>query len=166
MDFRPTDEHRMIKDMVREFADQSLAPRAGQFDDDHRVADDVLATMGELGLFGMNFPAEKGGAGTDMVSYCIAIEELSRGCASTGVIASVNNSLSGWPLYTYGNEEQHERYLQPMLQGKKLGAYGLTEPNAGSDVVSMATTAQKDGDHYVLNGQKVFITNALSLIHI
>lgn len=160
MDFRPTDEHRMIKDMVREFADQSLAPRAGQFDDDHRVADDVLATMGELGLFGMNFPAEKGGAGTDMVSYCIAIEELSRGCASTGVIASVNNSLSGWPLYTYGNEEQHERYLQPMLQGKKLGAYGLTEPNAGSDVVSMATTAQKDGDHYVLNGQKVFITNA------
>jgi len=109
---------------------------------------------------GMNFPAEKGGAGTDMVSYCIAVEELSRVCASTGVVVSVNNSLSGWPIHTYGNEEQHERYLRPMLAGEKVGAYGLTEPHAGSDVVSMATSAVKEGGHYVLNGQKLFITNA------
>jgi butyryl-CoA dehydrogenase len=111
---------------------------------------------------GMNFPQEAGGAGTDMVSYCIAIEELSRVCASTGVICSVNNSLSGWPLYTYGNPDQHERYLRPMLAGRKLGAYGLTEPNAGSDVVSMQTSALKSpgGRSWTINGQKLFITNA------
>ncbi len=160
MDFQPSDEHQLIRQTVREFADTRLAPNAGQFDENHEVPQAVLDEMAGLGLMGMNFPVEKGGAGTDMVSYCIAIEELSRGCASTGVIASVNNSLSGWPLHTYGNDGQHEAYLTDMLQGKRLGAYGLTEPNAGSDVVSMATTAVKEGDQYVLNGQKVFITNA------
>ena len=160
MDFQLSAEHELIRQTVREFADTRLAPNAGRFDAEHEVPRGVLDEMGALGLLGMNFPQEKGGAGTDMVSYCLAIEELSRGCASTGVIASVNNSLSGWPLYTYGNEEQHERYLTDMLQGRRLGAYGLTEPNAGSDVVSMATTARPEGDHFVLNGQKVFITNS------
>ncbi len=160
MDFQPTAEHDLIRQTVREFADTQLAPNAGQWDRDHAVPADIISQMGDLGLMGMNFDTDKGGAGTDMVSYCIAIEELSRGCASTGVIASVNNSLSGWPLATYGTDDQHERYLTDMLQGKRLGAYGLTEPNAGSDVVSMATTAKKEGDHYVLNGQKIFITNA------
>ncbi|MGB0653348.1 MAG: acyl-CoA dehydrogenase [Thermoplasmatota archaeon] len=160
MDFQPTAEHEMIRNMVREFAQTRVAPLAAKIDEEHAWPAELAAEMGALGLMGMNFPTEKGGAGADMVSYCIAIEELSRACATTGVVASVNNSLSGWPLYTYGNDDQHERYLTDMLQGKRLGAYGLTEPHAGSDVVSMGTTAAKEGDHYVLNGQKLFITNA------
>jgi butyryl-CoA dehydrogenase len=160
VDLSPSPEHEMIRNMVREFSDSKIAPMAEKIDREHYFPSEIIAEMSGLGLMGMNFPESKGGAGTDMVSYCIAIEELSRGCASTGVIASVNNSLAGWPLYTFGNDDQHERYLTDMLQGKRIGAYGLTEPNAGSDVVSMGTTAVKDGDDYLLNGQKLFITNA------
>jgi butyryl-CoA dehydrogenase len=160
VDLEQADEHRMIADMVRRFADERLAPLAAGIDRSHEFPVELLAELGELGLMGMNFPTEKGGAGTDMVSYCIAVEELSRVCASTGVIVSVNNSLSSWPLYTYGNEEQHERYLRPMLAGNRIGAYGLTEPQAGSDVVSMSTKAVADGSNYILDGQKLFITNA------
>ncbi len=160
MDLRPSAEHDLIRQTVREFAERRLRPIAAKMDDTHQWDPALAIEMGDLGLMGMNFPPEVGGAGTDMVSYCIAIEELSRVCASTGVICSVNNSLSGWPLYTYGNAEQHERYLKPMLSGRKLGAYGLTEPNAGSDVVSMQTSAVKSGNGYTLNGQKLFITNS------
>ncbi|MEK6984818.1 MAG: acyl-CoA dehydrogenase [Candidatus Thermoplasmatota archaeon] len=160
MDFRPSAEHDLIRQTVREFAERRLRPLAKQIDETHQWPTALAGEMGELGLMGMNFPEAQGGAGTDMVSYCIAIEELSRVCASTGVICSVNNSLSGWPLFTYGNADQHERYLKPMLAGKKLGAYGLTEPNAGSDVVSMQTSATKSGRGWTLNGQKLFITNA------
>ncbi len=160
MDLRPSAEHDLIRQTVREFAERRLRPLAKQIDETHHWPAELAGEMGDLGLMGMNFPTELGGAGADMVSYCIAIEELSRVCASTGVICSVNNSLSGWPLATYGNADQHERYLRPMLAGKKLGAYGLTEPNAGSDVVSMQTTATKSGKGWTLNGQKLFITNA------
>lgn len=160
MDLRPSPEHDLIRQTVREFVERRVLPQAKRIDASHTWPAELAHDMGDLGLMGMNFPAEVGGAGTDMVSYCIAIEELSRGCASTGVICSVNNSLSGWPLHTYGNPDQHERYLKPMLAGRKLGAYGLTEPNAGSDVVSMQTSATKDGNGYRLNGQKLFITNA------
>ncbi|MES2154993.1 MAG: acyl-CoA dehydrogenase [bacterium] len=160
MDLEPTSEHALIRQTVREFAERRLRPIAKEMDETHRWPPELAHELGALGIMGMNFPEEAGGAGTDMVSYCIAIEELSRVCASTGVIVSVNNSLSGWPLYTYGNADQHERFLKPMLAGRKLGAYGLTEPNAGSDVVSMQTTATKSGRGYVLNGQKLFITNA------
>jgi len=162
VDHEPTAEQALIRQTVREFAERRLRPIAKDMDESHKW-DAALATeLGDLGLMGMNFPENVGGAGTDMVSYCIAVEELSRVCASTGVIVSVNNSLSGWPLFTYGTPEQHERYLKPMLAGRKLGAYGLTEPNAGSDVVSMQTTATKSpgGRSYTLNGQKLFITNA------
>ncbi|MEK6976044.1 MAG: acyl-CoA dehydrogenase [Candidatus Thermoplasmatota archaeon] len=160
MDLQESAEHGLIRQTVREFADRRLRPQAAKMDHAHQWDKALAAEMGDLGLMGMNFPEAVGGAGTDMVSYCIAIEELSRVCASTGVICSVNNSLSGWPLFTYGNAEQHERYLKPMLSGRKLGAYGLTEPNAGSDVVSMQTSATKSGRGYTLNGQKLFITNA------
>ncbi|MFO1532513.1 MAG: acyl-CoA dehydrogenase [Thermoplasmatota archaeon] len=160
MDFRPSAEHDLIRQTVREFAERRLRPIAKRIDAEHHWPAELAAEMGDLGLMGMNFPEAVGGAGTDMVSYCIAIEELSRVCASTGVIASVNNSLSGWPLFTYGNAEQHERFLKPMLAGRRLGAYGLTEPNAGSDVVSMQTAAVKQGGSWTLNGQKLFITNA------
>ncbi len=160
MDFALTPEQELIRQTVREFTETRVKPEAARIDRDHWYPEPIVQEMAALGLMGMNFPTEKGGAGTDMVSYCIAIEELSAGCASTGVIASVNNSLSGWPLYTFGNDEQHERYLTDMLGGTRIGAYGLTEPNAGSDVVSMQTKADREGDHYVLNGQKLFITNA------
>ncbi|HUR62621.1 MAG TPA: acyl-CoA dehydrogenase [Candidatus Thermoplasmatota archaeon] len=160
MDLQPSAEHDLIRQTVREFAERRLRPLAKRIDETHQWPAGLAHEMGDLGLMGMNFPESAGGAGADMVSYCIAIEELSRVCASTGVIASVNNSLSGWPLFTYGNAEQHERFLKPMLSGRKLGAYGLTEPNAGSDVVSMQTSAVKHGDAWTLNGQKLFITNA------
>jgi alkylation response protein AidB-like acyl-CoA dehydrogenase len=162
VDLRPSPEHDLIRQTVREFAERRLRPLAKRIDETHQWPAELAREMGELGLMGMNFPTEKGGAGTDMVSYCIAIEELSRVCASTGVICSVNNSLSGWPLATYGDDDQHARYLTDMLAGKRLGAYGLTEPNAGSDVVSMQTTATKTagGRGWTLNGQKLFITNA------
>jgi acyl-CoA dehydrogenase len=160
VDLRPSAEHELIRQTVREFAERRLRPLAKRIDETHQWPAELALELGDLGIMGMNFPEAAGGAGTDMVSYCIAIEELSRVCASTGVIVSVNNSLSGWPLFTYGNPEQHERYLKPMLSGRKLGAYGLTEPNAGSDVVSMQTSAVKRGRSWVLNGQKLFITNA------
>ncbi|HUR26267.1 MAG TPA: acyl-CoA dehydrogenase [Candidatus Thermoplasmatota archaeon] len=162
MDLSEGPEHQLIRSTVREFADRRVRPQAKRMDETHQFDVALLHEMGDLGLMGMNFPEDKGGAGADMVSYCIAIEELSRACASTGVIVSVNNSLSGWPLFTYGNDEQHERYLRPMLSGRKVGAYGLTEPNAGSDVVSMQTSAVKSagGRGWTLNGQKLFITNA------
>jgi butyryl-CoA dehydrogenase len=160
VDLEESAEHGLIRQTVREFAERRLRPVAAKMDETHAWDKTLAAEMGELGLMGMNFPDTVGGAGTDMVSYCIAIEELSRVCAATGVICSVNNSLSGWPLFTYGNADQHERYLRPMLAGKRLGAYGLTEPNAGSDVVSMQTTATKSGRGWRLDGQKLFITNA------
>ncbi len=160
MDLRESPEHGLIRQTVREFGERRLRPIAKKIDETHQWPAELATEMGDLGLMGMNFPEEAGGAGTDMVSYCIAIEELSRVCATTGVIASVNNSLSGWPLFTYGNADQHERYLRPMLSGRKLGAYGLTEPNAGSDVVSMQSAATKKGRTWTLNGQKLFITNA------
>lgn len=160
MDLEPSPEHGLIRQTVREFAERRLRPIAKQIDETHQWPAGLAHEMGDLGLMGMNFPESVGGAGADMVSYCIAIEELSRVCASTGVICSVNNSLAGWPLFTYGTPEQHERFLRPMLAGRKLGAYGLTEPNAGSDVVSMQTTAVKKGGSWILNGQKLFITNA------
>ena len=160
MELEPSPEHQLIRQTVREFSERRLRPIAKRMDETHQFDATLLPEMGGLGLMGMNFPESAGGAGTDMVSYCIAIEELSRVCAATGVVCSVNNSLSGWPLFTYGNEDQYERYLRPMLAGRKIGAYGLTEPNAGSDVVSMQTSAVKKGDHWVLNGQKLFITNA------
>src|ERR1041385_8970777 len=160
VDLRPSAEHDLIRQTVREFAERRLRPIAKRIDETHQWPAELAHEMGDLGLIGMKFPEAVGGAGADMVSYCIAIEELSRVCASTGVIASVNNCLSGWPLHTYGKAEQHERHLRPMLAGRKLGAYGLTEPNAGSDVVSMQTSAAKSGNGWTLNGQKLFITNA------
>ncbi|MHB8634808.1 MAG: acyl-CoA dehydrogenase [Thermoplasmatota archaeon] len=160
MDLSEGSEHRLIRQTVRDFADRRLAPLAKSIDETHAWPAELASEMGALGLMGMNFPEAAGGAGTDMAAYCIAIEELSRVCASTGVICSVNNSLSGWPLWTYGSDEQKERYLRPMLAGRKLGAYGLTEPHAGSDVVSMQTGAVRRGTKWLLNGQKVFITNA------
>jgi alkylation response protein AidB-like acyl-CoA dehydrogenase len=115
--------------------------------------------MGELGILGLPYPEEYGGAGSDFLSYAIAVEEISRACASTGIGLSVHISLCSWPIFKYGTEEQKQKYLRPLAEGKKLGAFGLTEPNAGTDVAAGSTSAVKDGDFYVLNGTKVFNTN-------
>jgi butyryl-CoA dehydrogenase len=158
MDYRLTPDQELIRKTVKEFADTELKPLAKEIDKNHRYPSESIPKMAALGLFGMNYPQELGGAGTDMVSYVLAMEEVSRACASHGVIMTVNNSLAAWPLYTFGNDAQKKKFLTPMLQGEKLGCFGLTEPQAGSDVVSMRSTAVKKGDKWIVNGQKLFIT--------
>jgi butyryl-CoA dehydrogenase len=158
MDFRLSQDQELIRQTVREFADREIKPIAAEIDKNHRYPAESIPKMAAMGLFGMNYPVELGGAGTDMVSYCIAMEEISRACASHGVIMTVNNSLAAWPIYTFGNDAQKKKFLTPMLKGEKLGCFGLTEPQAGSDVVSMRSTAVKKGNKWILNGQKLFIT--------
>lgn len=159
MDFKLSDEHTMIRKMVREFAEKEVAPTAAERDEEERFEPALFQKMAELGLTGIPWPEKYGGIGSDYLSYVIAVEELSRVCASTGVTLSAHTSLAGWPLYKYGTEEQKQKYLRPMAEGTKIGAYGLTEPASGSDAGAMKTTARPDGDDYVLDGSKIFITN-------
>ena len=159
MNFRLTEEHEMIRKMVRDFARNEVAPTAAERDEEERFDIEIFKKMAELGLTGIPWPEQYGGIGSDYLAYCIAVEELSRVCASTGVTLSAHTSLAGWPIYTFGTEEQKQKYLRPMAQGEKIGAYGLTEPGSGSDAGGMRTTARLEGDHYVLNGSKIFITN-------
>jgi len=159
MNFRLTEEHEMIRKMVRDFAKNEVAPTAAERDEEERFDRELFDKMAELGLTGIPWPEEYGGIGSDYLAYCIAVEELSRVCASTGVTLSAHTSLAGWPVYKFGTEEQKQKYLKPMALGEKIGAYGLTEPGSGSDAGGMRTTARREGDHYVLNGSKIFITN-------
>jgi butyryl-CoA dehydrogenase len=159
MNFRLTEEHEMIRKMVRDFARNEVAPSAAERDEEERFDRKIFDKMAELGLTGIPWPEEYGGIGSDYLAYCIAVEELSRVCASTGVTLSAHTSLAGWPIYKFGSEGQKQKYLKPMAQGEKIGAYGLTEPGSGSDAGGMRTTARLDGDHYILNGSKIFITN-------
>ncbi|MBD7984667.1 acyl-CoA dehydrogenase [Sporosarcina sp. Sa2YVA2] len=159
MDFKLSEEHEMIRKMVRDFAVKEVAPTAAERDEEERFDMDIFKKMAELGLTGIPWPEEYGGIGSDYLAYVIAVEELSRVCASTGVTLSAHTSLAGWPVFKYGTEEQKQKYLRPMAEGTKIGAYGLTEPGSGSDAGGMRTTAKLDGDDYVLNGSKIFITN-------
>ena len=159
MDFQLTDEQEMLRKMVRDFAEKEVAPTAAERDEEERFDRELFDKMGELGLTGIPWPEEYGGIGSDYVSYVIAVEELSRICASTGVTLSAHLSLASWPIFKYGNEEQKKTFLYRLATGEALGAYALSEPGAGSDVVSMKMTAKKDGDDYILNGNKVWITN-------
>jgi len=159
LDFEPTEEQKMIRQVAREFAESKVRPIAGEIDRTARWPAETVRGLADLGLLGMMVPAEYGGAGADYVSYVGVVEELSRVCASTGVILSVNNSLFAYPVNTFGTPEQKERYLRPVGEGKKLGSYALSEPGAGSDAGSLKTTARLEGDHYLLNGTKHFITN-------
>jgi butyryl-CoA dehydrogenase len=159
VNFQLTENQRMIRDMAADFAAKKVAPGAAERDANETFPADVVAEMGSLGLLGMNVPEQYGGAGMDMVSYVLAMEEISAACASTGVIMSVNNSLVCWPLEEYGTEEQKQKWLAPLARGEKLGAYCLSEPNAGTDAANQMTTAKRDGDFWVLNGMKNFITN-------
>jgi alkylation response protein AidB-like acyl-CoA dehydrogenase len=155
-----TEQQRMIRDMVREYAVSTVEPRAAEIDKNCRFPVETFQEMAEMGLLGLPIPEEYGGAGADYLSYAIAVEELARVCASTALSLAAHTSLVCMPIYLFGNEEQKQKYLPDIASGKKLGAYGLTEPNAGSDSGGTETTAVKKGDKYILNGTKIFITNA------
>jgi butyryl-CoA dehydrogenase len=162
MDFRLNEEQRLIRDMVRDFARTEIAPLAAEIDRTREFPMDSFRKCADLNLTGMMVPEEWGGAGLDAISYVIAVEELSRACASTGVIISVNNSLYCDPVERYGSDEQKERWLKPFALGKKLGCYCLTEPHAGSDAASLRTMAVKEGDTWIINGSKIFVTNGIA----
>ncbi|WNC14568.1 acyl-CoA dehydrogenase [Brevibacillus brevis] len=160
MNFQLTEEHEMLRKMIRDFAENQVAPTAAERDEEERFDRSIFEQMAELGLTGIPWPEKYGGAGADYLSYVIAVEELSRVDASIGVTLSAHVSLASWPLYKFGSEEQKQKFLRPLAEGKKMGAYCLTEPGSGSDSAGMRTTAVRDGDHYILNGSKIFITNA------
>jgi butyryl-CoA dehydrogenase len=158
MNFELSEDQALLQSSVREFAEEVVRPRAARIDQTGEFPRDIFSQAGKLGLAGVSVPVEHGGAGMDVVSYAIVIEEISRVCANTGVILSVNNSLVCDPIEKYGNEEQKERFLQPLARGEKLGCFALTEPDAGSDAANQKTRAVRDGDAYRISGQKVFIT--------
>lgn len=161
MIFELTEEQSLIRDMVREFAEKEIAPSAKERDEEERFDRALMFDrLAELGLTGIIFPDEYGGAGADYISYAIAVEELSRVCASTGVTLCAHLSLASNPIYSYGTEKQKQEYLVPLAEGRKMGAFGLTEPSAGSDAGGTKTTAVREGDQWLLNGSKIFITNA------
>ena len=159
MKFELNDQQKMIQKMVREFAEKEVGPIAAELDKTEEYPTKTLEKMAKLGLLGAIIPTEYGGAGLDSISYTIIIEEISRKCASTGVITSVHNSLVGFPIMKYGSEEQKKKYLPILAKGEKIGAFAGTEPNAGSDLGAMQTTAVLKGDKYIINGDKTFITS-------
>lgn len=159
MEFALTEEQRIIKQTARDFADEQLAPLAAEYDRTEEFTAPQAKLLAEMGFLGMMVPEEYGGAGLDTVSYVLAMEEVSRACASTSVTMTVQNSLVCWPITYFGTEDQKQKYLKPLAQGNILGCFALSEPAAGSDPASMATTAVEDGDSYMLNGSKIFISN-------
>jgi butyryl-CoA dehydrogenase len=159
MNFAPTEEQLLVQKAARDFAEREVLPKAKELDESGRWPSEIVARMAELGFLGMIVPTEHGGAGLDAVSYVLAMEEVSRACASCGVIMSVNNSLFCDPVLAFGTDEQKRAYLAPAASGEKLGCFGLTEPMSGSDAQTMVTVAERDGDGYRLNGSINFITN-------
>ena len=159
MDYLLTDEQKMLKEMVSKFAEEKIGPVASDNERNHRFPKDIIDEAGELGLMGIAYPSEYGGAGMDYTSYFLAVEAISRWCASTGVIISAHSSLACDPIYRFGTEEQKQKYLPDMLSGKKIGSFSLTESQAGSDSGNTKTIARKEGDKWIINGSKLFATN-------
>ena len=159
MDFELSEEQKMIQDMAHDFAEKEIKPKAPELDKTERHPAEIIQKMAELNLMGIAIPDVYGGGGADIVSYVVALEEISRGCASVGVIMSVNNSLVCDPISTFGTEDQKKKFLTPLASGRKLGCFGLTEPEAGSDAAAQKTTAVLQGDEWIINGKKNFITN-------
>ena len=159
MNFGLTREQELVRQMVREFAVNEVKPIAAEIDETERFPIENVKKMAELGMMGIPFPKELGGAGGDVLSYIITVEELSKVCGTTGVIVSAHTSLCASLLYENGTPAQKEKYLIPLAKGEKIGAFGLTEPGAGTDAAGQQTTAVLDGDNYILNGSKIFITN-------
>lgn len=162
MNFDLSEDHLMIQEMVRKFAAQEVAPKAAYYDRTTEFPYETINKMAELNLLAIQTPEKYGGAELDSICYAIVIEELSKACASTGVIAAVHNTLVQLPIYSWGTEEQKKQYLPRLAKGEIIGAYALSESQAGSDAGSLQTTAKKEGDYYILNGSKVFITNAIA----
>jgi butyryl-CoA dehydrogenase len=160
VDFSFTEDQELMREQVRRFAEERIRPGVDQRDRDHQFPEDILKEMGELGLLGMLVAEEYGGVGVDTLTYAMAVEELSRVCPATAVTMSVSNSVCCWPIQRFGSEELKRRVLPPLASGETLGGFGLTEPGAGSDPGGMRTTAVRDGDSWVLNGEKAWITNA------
>ena len=158
MNFELTEELTLVRDMARDFAQHELLPRAARHDREARIDPEVFRQMGELGLWGLTIPEEYGGAGMSNLALSIVLEEINWACAATGVTLSVHNSLCSAPLVKFGSPEQKQRYLPKLASGEWLGAYALTEPNSGSDAAALRTRAQKDGDEYVLDGTKIWVT--------
>ena len=159
MDFHLSKEQEMIRKMYREFAETEVKPLAEELDEEERFPMETVEKMAKLGMMGIYFPKQYGGAGGDVLSYAMCVEELAKVCGTTAVIVSAHTSLCCAPIFEHGTEEQKMKYLPDLLSGKKIGAFGLTEPNAGTDASGQQTLAVLEGDHYVLNGSKCFITN-------
>ncbi len=159
MEFGLSNEHTMLRKLFQDFAQAEVEPIAAEVDEEERFPRETVEKMMKMGMMGIPFAKEYGGAGGDQLAYVLAVEEMSRVCATTGVILSAHTSLAGYPIEKYGTEEQKQKFLVPLANGTKLGAFGLTEPNAGTDASQQQTTAVLDGDEYVLNGTKIFITN-------
>jgi len=159
MDYLLNEEQNMIREMVSKFSENEIKPFASANEKNGQFPAEIIKQVGELGLMGIAYPEEYGGAGMDNISYMIAIEEISKSCASTGVIVSAHSSLAVDPIFRFGTEEQKKKYLPDLCSGKKLGCHALTEPGAGSDAGALKTTAKLDGDNWILNGTKHFITN-------
>jgi butyryl-CoA dehydrogenase len=160
IDFSFTEEQELIREQVRRFAEERIRPGVEERDREHRFPEEVLREMGELGLLGMTIDEKYGGAGADTLTYLLAVEEIARVCPSTAVTMSVSNSVCAWPIGRFGTEEVKRRALPALASGEALGGFGLTEPGSGSDAASMRTTARRDGDSWVLDGEKAWITNA------
>ncbi len=160
MDFNLSREQLMLQKMYRDFAQNEVKPLAQEVDEEERFPEETVRKMAELGMLGIYFPKECGGAGSDVLSYVLAVEELSKVCGTTGVIVSAHTSLCAAPIYENGTEEQKAKYLPKLCSGEWLGAFGLTEPGAGTDAQGQQTVAVLEGDHWILNGSKIFITNA------
>lgn len=160
MNFQLNHQQLMIQKMVRKFVQEEIVPLASMTDETHAFPIEIIRKMGELGLMGIPIPEEYGGAGNDFLSYTLTIEEIAKGCASTAVILAVHTSVGTFPILYFGTEEQKQKYLPKLASGEFLGAFALTEANAGSDASSLQTTAVRKGEYYVLNGIKRFITNA------
>jgi butyryl-CoA dehydrogenase len=155
-----TPEHEKFRQKIREFAEAEIEPKSSFLDESGEFPFDTMKKLGGMGILGMVAPEKYGGSGYDTISYSIAVEEISRVCGSTGITVAAHNSLGVYPIYLFGNEEQKKKYIPPLAKGEKLGSFGLTEPGAGSDAAGTKTTAVLDGDFYVVNGSKCFITNA------
>jgi len=159
MDFELSQDHKVLRDSVRDFVEKEIKPIAIQIDEEHMIPDSLVKKMGEMGFLGSYLPEEYDGAGLDMLSYAIVVEEVSKACGSSGVLISAHTSLCCGPIYTFGTEEQKKKWLPALNTGEIIGCFLLTEPDAGSDAGAIATTYKREGDEFILNGSKIFITN-------
>ena len=159
MDFEFSQDHKVLQSAVRDFVEKEIKPIAKKIDEEHMIPDALVAMMAEMGFLGSYFPEEYGGAGLDMLSYAIVVEEISKACASSGVLISAHTSLCCDPIHAFGTPEQKKKWLPALNRGQAIGCFMLTEPNAGSDAGSIATMYRRDGDGFVINGGKIFITN-------